>query len=402
MRLVTKLVNSLYRAVSRDPKPELMLRLQFRGRMSWAVEDGVLITYTPDGVSSLGNSSAAPIPSMSGLFGWTAAFGDSGAAPLPSMSGLFSAADESVALSSASSAPPGLVVADTGLRVDLSKFTIGGLAAVVRGVPGYSVPYVSSAMAGLSAVVLIDGSGDLDALNGDQLKGFTALHWSYLDAVAAEVAAAKTQVSQMLSELDMSSAEGEWLDEFGDHFGVPRMASELDGPYGRRVVIEAIRPRVNNIAIEEAIKEAFGQVSTVVDVGHGLFNVVIGYDMLSGGDMSAYGASVRGLVNRFRAGGTQMGSLSLSSGQMSDAVTSLPVDEGLIQDVTITQSQGDAVSPSVDALSVLQIAPFYFADPVSVAADSITLSFSIGYTFNSTRTFNGAITYSSGSVVETF
>src|SRR3546814_4396237 len=66
--------------------------------------------------------------------------------------------------------------------------------------------------------------------------------------------------------MSTKTAQGEWLDELGGYYGVPRIQGENDASYGPRIIAEVLRPRGNNVAMEAAIKVYTGQDAKVTDV----------------------------------------------------------------------------------------------------------------------------------------
>lgn len=297
MRLTDTLVDYLYRAFKKDPERFLAMRIRSANTLTWAVEDGILSVTT-----SLSSQSFT-----------------------------------------------------------LESYTIATLASAVSTMQGVTVSDITTDRQ-LSALVLLDGSGNQAESNGDHLYGYGSLLWAYIEPLAMELVAAKAEIANMLDQMSVATADNEWLDEWGGYFGIKRSVGETDVVYGNRIVVEIIRPRENNKAIELAIKEQFGQVATVSDLrvwgsatpkyngaytyngsqyhnatqapAYGLFQVVVGYDLVNGGSQAEFGASVRALIEKFRAAGTQLDSLSLTTSGMSDSQNSVPTDTGASLTVT--------------------------------------------------------------------
>lgn len=53
-------------------------------------------------------------------------------------------------------------------------------------------------------------------------------------------------------QMSMATATGEWLDSWGDYFGIPREPGELDDDYRARILAEIIEPKVTLNAIKSA------------------------------------------------------------------------------------------------------------------------------------------------------
>lgn len=139
--------------------------------------------------------------------------------------------------------------------------TITRLAALLT-----TAGYAATAASGWGAVLanaLLDGGGDLGADGG--LDAFTSILWRVLRFMAAGLDLIADDADYGLRQLDLRYAEREWLDWWGQLYGVPRLTHEDDAPYRTRVAYLTMRPRVNNVAIKDAIRAIFGIVATVVD-----------------------------------------------------------------------------------------------------------------------------------------
>lgn len=111
---------------------------------------------------------------------------------------------------------------------------------------------------GFSAECLLEGAGRQSDSNGDHLYAYDSHLWALLDAYAASLEEADGNIVDGLKQAYLHSAEAEWLDLWGGYFGVARDVGEADAAYVLRVVREVLRPRVNGIAIEMAVKELTG------------------------------------------------------------------------------------------------------------------------------------------------
>lgn len=227
------------------------------------------------------------------------------------------------------------------LTVDLSAYTISSLATYLTS-QGYSVSSVATgATAALNARVLME-----DAASG-ALHGFTSLLWVYMQACAIPLAEAKSAIAEMLKQMSLQSAEGEWLDELGDYYGVLRLLGENDSIYGDRILSTIIRPKGNNIALAMAI-ESLTKITdaAVIDAPmttvsqniyrhgtfrydgkfnrnsntlkfYGQFDVEAGFDLLSSESVAALLVRIRAAVEQFRDAGTKLRQVTLS-GAISD------------------------------------------------------------------------------------
>jgi len=357
MRLTQKLLSFLNRVFDKDPAQFLALRLQYDGGMVWQVADGSLTTTVTGGS---GHS----------------------------------------------------------LTVDLSQYSVAQLANFLGTQQGYSVAYVDrSELSALSALVLIDGGSDIALSNGDHLYGYTSELWSYMEAQSSELETAEAQIGEMLNQMSTVTASNEWLDELGSYYVVPRLQGELDSQYGPRIIAEVLRPRGNNVAMEAAIKVYTGQNAKVTDVTlygatfplyngaitrnsayhynasrvplYGLFDVEYGYDLINGGDITAFQQTVRDLINRLRDAGTHLRSLLLTGSMLADSLTP-PTDGGQLS-ITVGAAFSDALSAPTDSVSTGAVTIAPMADTLTVPLDGLGLVVTTQYRYNSVRKYNGAI-----------
>jgi hypothetical protein len=257
MKLTTTLIGYLNRVFKKDPEQVLALRLNYDGAMTWTVADGVLTTSVTGG-------------------------------------------------------------SGTPLQVNLSNYTISSLCAYLAQQQGYTVPYQdTSSLASRSAMVLLDGSGDQGASNGDHIYGYTSVLWTYMDAIANELTLIGLAIQEGLLQMAASTAEGEWVDFHGDYYNVQRNQGELDAAYAARIVAEVVRARGNNVSIAEAIRVAVQADSTRVDdvttyttaangtKSYGLFDVTVEstVDVPMG---STEDSVVRNLIEVMRDSGTHL------------------------------------------------------------------------------------------------
>lgn len=164
---------------------------------------------------------------------------------------------------------------------NLSALTVQQLASQLDA-HGFDVSPVSATMAGLSAMVLVEGSGDQSLSNGDRIDGFTSLLWALLSSYSGELRDAKTQIGEALRQMRIPQAEGQWLDFWGNLYGFGRTGSESDAAYADRIPVDAFRVRVNAHAIEQAIFDATGFDVRIEEPWQELF--VLDQSLLSGPD----------------------------------------------------------------------------------------------------------------------
>ena len=316
----------------------------------------------------------------------------------------------------------------SNLSVDLSAYTLTGLVNYLASRPGYTVEYAdASELSGLSARVLVDASGNIGESNGDHLYGYTNVLWAWLEAAGKELTSARLQIAEMLKQMSLRTANGEWLDELGGYYGVPRLPSESDAAYGPRIVSEVLRPRGNNVAIEMAIKDFTGQTTTVTDVTtygaatpvhngaithnasatynaspeirYGLFDVRYGYDLINGGDVSVFAATVQGLINRLRDAGTQIRTLTLTGGVIGDSLTARPTDGDDTQAMAAVATLSDSFTAPDESTTIgAAIDPFY--DSLTEPGESASMSVTYSIFYDGARSHNAAVAHIGGTVLE--
>lgn len=274
MNLRDKLIGFLNRVFDKDPNRFLALRLEYAGVMSWSVAAGFLTTSVIGG--------------------------------------------------------PGI-----GLNIDLSAYTIAGLAQFLAGQAGYTVLYLDgSDKQNLSAITLLDAGANQGDSNGDHLYAFDSVLYAMTSAVANELTAAQTSIAAMPSQMVVPTAVGDWLDQLGSFYNVPRISGETDSIYGPRIIAEVLRPKSNNVAIEAALAQATGGVPAKVTnvptgagypnyngtisydgthaysagagLSFGLFDVEFGIPLSDSLDISPYVQWVTDIVGRLRAAGTHL------------------------------------------------------------------------------------------------
>lgn len=125
---------------------------------------------------------------------------------------------------------------------------------------GFSLIRITAAYDNYSAMAIIEGAGDVQqGANGDHITVFTSLLWALFSCYAEELDVAHYQIKQALLQMVIKTAEGEWLDLWGEVYGIPRNQGELDASYRLRIPAEAFRIRVNALAIEKAILDLTGK-----------------------------------------------------------------------------------------------------------------------------------------------
>lgn len=279
MRLTQKLVNWLYRAINRSPKPALAFRINHGGvgaTLVWEIKDNVLTTMITGGSGS-------------------------------------------------------------NHTYDLTAHTIGSLTTLIESQPGYTCPFVTDdpAIYDLAASALLDGTGNQDESNGDHLYVYTSAVWAYLEPLAVELDLARKQLDQQVLQMSVRTAADKWLDELGMYYAVDREGGESDATYSARIIASLGKPAGNNVAMEMAINTVSGGlVAKVTDspaeaftvpysgTSYGLFDVVYQIDLSGDDDINFFTSRVVAIVEKLRDAGTHMKSISIQ-GSLADTYDTL-------------------------------------------------------------------------------
>ncbi len=369
MKLTQTLLGYLNRVFSRDPQKFLALQFEYAGDgMSWAVDDGVLTVAVTGGVGA-------------------------------------------------------------GFTIALDDYTLRTLSGHIAGLAGFTVTALAATdLAGMSAAVLLDGAGSQSTAGGSSLFAYSNPLFSYMESVAVELEDAEDAIVEALKQVSIrdvagnANASGYWLDEIGSYYDVPRLSGEMDAVYGPRIIAEVLRPRANNVALEAAIKTYTGQQTTVTDVAlpaftdplydsahthngsvnysstgtfaYGLFDVVAGYDIIGGGDISEFLATVQSVIGRLRDAGTHMRSLLLGPSALSDSFVA-PSDSfgNLAVGLPLSDSLTGPADSGYNLAATLAALSDSFTPPADTSDGLITV---YDYTYDSIRRYDSAIRYCGG------
>lgn len=312
------------------------------------------------------------------------------------------------------------------LSAHLPDHTVGSLAAAIGSLNGMSIVYKADAeIMGLLACVLLDGEGNQAESNGDCFYAYRSLLWVYLESVNRALCAVGDDIVAMLDQMSIGTADDDWLDYWGDHFGVRRADGEADAAYSNRIIVEVLRPRGNNKAIEAAFAERFGQKATVVDspqtksavntfngsyqhtgaphyyngtaeLYYGLFDVVVSYDLEGSTSPNAFAAEVRSFVERLRDAGTHLQSLALASGVLQDVRAGVETDDhALLASISVTE----ALSAPSEVVGAFPLSLAVLSDAVASGTEDSTAALTTSTAYDSLRRFNGLVRYQSGTAL---
>lgn len=142
-------------------------------------------------------------------------------------------------------------------NIALSDFTVGELRDELLA-QGLDVPYFDAVLSDRAAVILLDGSGDQAESNGDRLYVYTSLLWAFMGAYGAELEIIRSVIQSIPDQMRLPTSRNEWLDFLGDWYGLPRQDGESDEVYSQRFVADVLKPKCNNVAIQDALATRFG------------------------------------------------------------------------------------------------------------------------------------------------
>lgn len=157
------------------------------------------------------------------------------------------------------------------INYDFSGLTITELIALLIA-DGFTISYqVDNELLALRAFVLLEQSG----IANDGVFAYTSLLWVILKSYAVETDVARLETLNCLSQMDMNTAAGEWLDVWGQILGEDRLAGQLDAAYIANIKKNVFRQRLNKYAIELAVLEDTGKVIEIEEFYINLFRLDI-------------------------------------------------------------------------------------------------------------------------------
>jgi hypothetical protein len=154
-------------------------------------------------------------------------------------------------------------VPGAALEIDLAELTLQQLADAINAHPGYTATLAPGVNGSVGAWALLDGAGAA----GDSLAVYAAIEWSFIDAFARALTEAAATLVQMLRQLRLDLAEGEWLEFWGGRLlGTGRGAGETDAAMRNRVTSQVLTVKSNNRALEEIVRLSTGVDVEIVDI----------------------------------------------------------------------------------------------------------------------------------------
>jgi hypothetical protein len=141
--------------------------------------------------------------------------------------------------------------------------TIQDLSAAINATPGYTAS-VSTGMGGILSRGLIEGTQSTTA--EPTFKVPTSLLWNEMQAASWAADYPTGRVSSAISQLDMSTADGSWLDIWNaKYFATARFNAESDAAYLARTIAVILSPTQNNLALENIVSATHGVIVTITD-----------------------------------------------------------------------------------------------------------------------------------------
>lgn len=156
---------------------------------------------------------------------------------------------------------------------DLRRMTVGELVEQIEASGGF-VSFVDDDFRGRLAATLLPGRQSAPGGSTLAVYAYDSLLWAILDAYSVELEAASTEIDKVAAALAIPTAEGDWLDFWGDYFGVAR-GNRGDVAYRAHIVAEATAERSNPIAIERAIFKATGRQVEIYEPWRDLFRLSV-------------------------------------------------------------------------------------------------------------------------------
>lgn len=145
---------------------------------------------------------------------------------------------------------------------DLRAFTLGQLATALS-TAGYTAT-AALPWSAVAATVLLDGDGRF--ADDPKLYGFTTVLYRLLRTIVLAWDRLADDLDEGARQFDLRTATAAWLDWWGSIYGVPRDTLENDTRYRARILYSTVKPRTNNVALENAILAILGVAATVADV----------------------------------------------------------------------------------------------------------------------------------------
>lgn len=140
-----------------------------------------------------------------------------------------------------------------GVDFDLTGKTIRELTTELDDV-GLDVIAIADGVAGYAALILADGEGDVRS----PIRAHTQLLPVLFAATGESLADARDTIPIALAQLILTTARAEFLELYGDIFGIRRLPGQTDPEYAQHIIDEVKRPRSNAYAIRANVRRRIG------------------------------------------------------------------------------------------------------------------------------------------------
>src|SRR5579872_2546649 len=140
----------------------------------------------------------------------------------------------------------------------IKSITIRQLYNALIASKAVSVQNLNIALSGLGLTALVEGTFDLYTTNFSNVNASTSLLWSIFRPLAYVLEQAKGDLEIAIQQLGFITAQGDFLDYWGTIFNISRYPNEPDYEYSTRLLWETVKPRLNNVALENILKQGIG------------------------------------------------------------------------------------------------------------------------------------------------
>lgn len=208
---------------------------------------------------------------------------------------------------------------DTSYNIDISTITINQLADQINALPGFTATVNLPDCGFLLARGLIETNKPQDISEDHCFYYPTSLLYQEMQVYGWALQGQSDQAKSAERQLYLNTAEEDWLDFWGNFFGIPRYNGETDTKYAQRITYQIVRATQNNIALSIIVKETLGVDADFPDAvpnidqlaeedipkAPGRFLLSMGLDnSLTSDEAQALINQVQDIVRKYKASGT--------------------------------------------------------------------------------------------------
>lgn len=135
---------------------------------------------------------------------------------------------------------------------DLLDHTVGSLVDSLQA-EGFVLEQYDQDLLALGATILLEGRKQLSEVGGTDLLGLTAISHCLTRPVERGWGHIRDAIPAAAAQVQLATAESEWLDRHGVLYGVARRAGQDDAAYLQHLIDEVIRPRNDARGIEQTL-----------------------------------------------------------------------------------------------------------------------------------------------------